>query len=59
MRKIPAILSSLLLLAALSCERETDLPLKPDGGRLYLECFPSNNHDTTYIKLTAAVPITE
>ncbi len=59
MRKIPAILSSLLLIAALSCERETDLPLKPDGGRLYLECFPSNNHDTTYIKLTAAVPITE
>lgn len=59
MRIIPAILSSVLIIAASACERETVLPIKPDGGRLYLECFPSNGHDTTYIRLAAALPITE
>lgn len=49
----------MLLLSVLSCERETDIPLKPGTGRLYLECFPSNGHDTTYISLTAARPVTD
>ena len=49
----------MLLLSVLSCEREMDIPLKPGTGRLYLECFPSDGNDTTYISLTAASPVTD
>ena len=59
MKTIHIILSSVLLLSVLSCEREMDIPLKPGTGRLYLECFPSDGNDTTYISLTAASPVTD
>lgn len=59
MRRILATVPLMFILAASACEREIDLPLKPDGGRLYLECYPAEGHDTTYIRLIAALPITD
>lgn len=59
MRRILATVPFIFILAASACEREIDLPLKPDGGRLYLECYPAGGHDTTYIRLVAALPITD
>lgn len=49
----------IFLLAAASCEKEIPVPLKPDSGRLYMECFPACGHDTTYIRLAAALSVTE
>ena len=53
------ILLLVLALTALSCEREIDFPAKEDSARLFLECFPTNGNDTSFIRLTAAVPIAE
>ena len=59
MKAISSIIATMSIVLLASCEKEIGLPLKSDGGRLYLECFPSNGHDTTYISLAAALPATE
>lgn len=58
MKKILTIIPAIFLLAAVSCEKEIPVPLEPDGDRLYLECFPACGHDTTYIRLAAALSVT-
>ena len=57
MRKI--IFLILCVLAAVACQKDIEIPLDSKGGRLYLECFPSNDSDTTFIKLKAATPVKE
>ena len=54
-----AICCATLLLAASACEREIDFPIEPEGSRIFLECFPSDGSDTTFVRLAAAIPVTE
>lgn len=59
MRKYCVISALLALFAASACEKEIDLPVKADGGRLYLESFPDNGPGVTYISLAGARPVAE
>lgn len=53
------IIPLLLALIVSSCEMTADIPVRNSGGRLYLECFPSDACDTTVIKIAAATPISD
>lgn len=58
MKRTYIILAVLSLCTISACEHEIRLPVEPDGGRLYIESFPSNGQDTTYIRLMTALPVT-
>src|SRR5574344_65066 len=57
MRNQKIIIALLFIMAAAACQKVIDIPVSVNDGRLYLECVPSNDADTTYIRLMAAVPI--
>ena len=51
---------SALFLAALafvSCEKIIELPTVSGGGRLYVECFPSDGTDTTFVYVSGTRPV--
>lgn len=54
MRKIIIIISCILLTA--SCIKEIEMPIGKVESKVYLECFPYEGADITYIKLARTVP---
>lgn len=46
-----------MLLTAVSCVQTIEIPVDVRQGRLYVECLPCNDCDTTFIRLASALPI--
>lgn len=53
------LLFGLLTLLATACEKEFEIRSTAKSGCLYVECFPSNDTDTTFVRISGTAPISK